>query len=148
MGSTGHGIYQRSNTGNVNNEVFGIARAVNFKGRVPDNSGLETPGDNKVTLKLPTITGDSVIFQFKLNKSGDKMTIIGYKDGVPEVKSKVQVDSTLPSLDKVIASGSKSEKINAVRMKDLFAKSTNVKEYQLAAIANKLLQHKRKRREN
>ena len=145
MGSTGHGIYSQSRTGNVNNETFGIVGAVNYKGRVPEKSGLDAVGANKVTLKLEANDGTNILFQFKLTKDSEEMTIIGYKDGVPEVRCKVQVDSGQPSLDKVIATGSSSEKANAVKMKDLFAKSTEVKENQLGAIAQKLLMHKKER---
>jgi hypothetical protein len=73
------------------------------------------------------------------------MTIIGYNNGNPVVKCKVAVDSGSPSLDRLLATGSKSEKLNAVKMKDLFAKSTTIKESQLSAIAHKLLENKAKR---
>lgn len=139
MGSTGHGIYKRSKTGNVNTETFDIAGAVNYKGKVPKDSGLDPVGSNKITLKLPAGKQSNILFQFKLSKSGEEMTIIGYKDGVPEIKSKVQVDAHYPSLDAVIATGSKSEKAQAMKMKDLMHKSSTMSEDQLSAIANKLL---------
>ena len=142
MGSTGHGIYNRSRTGNVNTETFGIDGAVNFKGKVPKGSGLDPVGSNKITLKLPAGRQSNIIFQFKLSKDSALMTIIGYKDGVPEVKCKVDVDSGHPSLDKVIAVGSKSEKLQAMKMKDLMHKSSTMSEDQLSAIANKLKKNK------
>jgi hypothetical protein len=142
MGSTGHGIYKRSKTGNVNTETFGIEGAVNYKGKVPKDSGLEPVGSNKITLKLPAGRQSNIIFQFKLSKDNSMMTIIGYKDGMPEVKCKVQVDSGHPSLDKVIAMGSKTEKMQAIKMKDLMHKSSKVSEDQLSAIANKLIRNK------
>lgn len=142
MGSTGHGIYKRSKTGNVNDETFGIAGAVNYKGKVPKNSGLDPVGSNKITLKLPAGKQSNILFQFKLNKDNSLMTIIGYKDGMPEVKCKVQVDSGNPSLNAVIATGSKSEKMQAIKMKDLMHKSSTVSEDQLSAIANKLIRSK------
>lgn len=144
MGSTGHGKYQYSRGGNVNNENFGILNAVNFKGKVPTDSGLEPVGSNKITLKVPATDKSTILFQFKLSKDNKTMTIIGFKDGVPEVKCKVAVDSGQPSLDKVIATGSSAQKQQAIKMKDLFSKSTNVKENQLGAIAQKLLQNKEK----
>lgn len=144
MGSTGHGKYQYSRGGNVNNENFGIMNAVNFKGKVPTDSGLEPVGSNKITLKVPSTDKSTILFQFKLSKDNDTMTIIGFKDGVPEVKCKVAVDSGQPSLDKVIANGSSAQKQQAIKMKDLFSKSTNVKENQLGAIAQKLLRNKEK----
>lgn len=142
MGSTGHGTYKQSRTGNVNTETFGIAGAVNYKGKVPQNSGLEPVGSNKITLKLPGLKQSNIIFQFKLSKDSEDMTIIGFKDGVPEVKCKVQVDSGHPSLNEVIANGSKTEKLQAIKMKDLMHQSSTVSEDQLSAIANKLLRNK------
>ena len=142
MGSTGHGIYKRSKSGNVNNETFGIAGAVNYKGKVPANSGLDPVGSNKITLKLPAGKQANILFQFKLNKDNSLMTIIGYKDGVPEVKCKVQVDAGQPSLDKVIAVGNKTEKMQAIKMKDLMHQSSTMSEDQLSSIANKLLRGK------
>lgn len=144
MGSTGHGKYQYSRGGNVNNENFGILNAVNFKGKVPTDSGLEPVGSNKITLKVPATDKSTILFQFKLSKDNKTMTIIGFKDGAPEVKCKVAVDSGQPSLDKVMATGSNAQKQQAIKMKDLFSKSTNVKENQLGAIAQKLLQNKEK----
>ena len=144
MGSTGHGKYQYSRGGNVNNENFGILNAVNFKGKVPTDSGLEPVGSNKITLKVPATDKSTILFQFKLSKDNKTMTIIGFKDGVPEVRGKVAVDSGQPSLDKVMATGSSAQKQQAIKMKDLFLKSTNVKENQLGAIAQKLLQNKEK----
>ena len=144
MGSTGHGKYQYSRGGNVNNENFGILNAVNFKGKVPTDSGLEPVGSNKITLKVPATDKSTILFQFKLSKDNKTMTIIGFKDGVPEVRCKVAVDSGQPSLDKVMATGSSAQKQQAIKMKDLFSKSTNVKENQLGAIAQKLLQNKEK----
>lgn len=141
MGSTGHGIFKRSRTG-INDETFGIAGAVNYKGKVPKNSGLDPVGSNKITLKLPAGKQSNILFQFKLNKDNSLMTIIGYKDGMPEVKCKVQVDAGHPSLNEVIATGSKSEKMQAIKMKDLMSKSSSMSEDQLGAIANKLIRSK------
>lgn len=144
MGSTGHGIYKQSRSGNVNDETFGIGGAVNYKGKVPDGSGLSPVGANKITLKLPFGKQSNILFQFKLTKDDKLMQITGYKDGVPEVKCKVAVDSGQPSLDKVIATGNKTEKSNAIKMKDLMHKSSKIDEYQLGAIAQKLLRNKNK----
>lgn len=142
MGSTGHGIYKKSKTGNVNTETFGIAGAVNYKGKVPKDSGLDPVGSNKITLKLPGLKQSNIIFQFKLSKDNEQMTIIGYKDGMPEVKCKVQVDSGHPSLNEVIATGNKKERMQAIKMKDLMHQSSKVSEDQLSAIANKLIRSK------
>lgn len=148
MGSTGHGSYKPPKSGAAGMDLFGVKGAVNFKGAVPENSGLEPVGANKVTLKVKADDGTNILFQFKLSKDAKLMTIIGYKNGVPEVKCKVAVDSGSPSLDTVIAEGSKAQKVQAVKMKDLFSKSTEVKENQLGSIANKLIQNKRKREGN
>ena len=142
MGSTGHGIYKKSNKGNVNDETFGIRGAVNFKGKVPADSGLSAPGSNKITLKLPTADKSNIIFQFKLTKDNKYMTIIGFRNSIPEVKCKVDVEAGNPSLDKLLANGSKAEKANALKMKDLMNKSSQVDENQLGSIAQKLLRKK------
>ena len=142
MGSTGRGSYGRKGQGEMSSETFGIPNAVVFKGKPPEDSGVEKPGSNKVTLKVPAVDGTNILFQFKLSKDNKLMTIIGYKNGVPEVKCKVAVDAGQPSLDKVMATGSKAEKANAVKMKDLFAKSEDIKENQLGAIAQELLRKK------
>jgi hypothetical protein len=73
------------------------------------------------------------------------MTIIGYNNSIPVVKCKVSVDAGSPSLDKLLATGNRTEKLNAVKMKDLFAKSTTIKESQLGSIAHKLLENRAKR---
>ena len=145
MGSTGHGIYKTSKTGNVGDETFGIANAVIFKGKVPENSGLEPVGQNRITLKVKADDGNNILFQFRLSKDNNMMTIIGYKSGIPEVKAKVAVDSGQPSLADVIKHGSKSQVNNAIKLRDLFQKSTDVKESQLGSIADKLIRNKRKR---
>lgn len=145
MGSTGHGTYQSSRSGNTGTETFGIAGAVRYTGKVPENSGLEPVGNNKVTLKLEARDKTNIIFQFKLSKDGEDMTIVGYNNAVPVVKCKVAVDAGSPSLDKLIAKGNRTERLNAVKMKDLFAKSTDIKESQLGSIAHKLLENKAKR---
>jgi hypothetical protein len=143
MGSTGRGTYASRKSKKIDNETFGIKGATAFKGKVPEGKGLEPVSPNKITLKIPAGNNDNVLFQFKLSKNNKLMTIIGYKNGVPEVKCKVQVDAGQPSLDKVIATGSKTEKMQAVKMKDLFAKSTEIKENQLGSIANSLLRKKK-----
>ena len=147
MGSTGRGTAGFRRPEQTSDETFGIKGAIPFKGKIPDNSGLEPVGSNKITLKIPATDGSNILFQFKLTKDNKYMTIIGYKNGVPEVKCKVQVDAGQPSLDKVMATGTASAKAQAVKMKDLFAKSTEVKEYQLGAIAQELLTDKQKKGE-
>ena len=145
MGSTGHGLYKSSKSGNTGTETFGIAGAVRYTGKVPTDSGLEPVGNNKVTLKLEAKDKTNILFQFKLTKDGKNMTIIGYNNSNPVVKCKVAVDAGQPSLDKLLVTGNRTERINAVKMKDLFAKSTQVKENQLGQIAHKLLENKAKR---
>lgn len=145
MGSTGHGLYKSSKSGNTGTETFGIAGAVRYAGKVPENSGLEPVGNNKITLKLEARDKSNILFQFRLSKDGENMIITGYNNSIPVVKCKVAVDSGSPSLDKLMATGSKAEKLNAVKMKDLFAKSTQIKESQLGSIAHKLLENKAKR---
>lgn len=143
MGSTGHSIYNKGSTGDNGSDNFGITGATSYKGEVPESSGLKKPGAGKITLKAKANDKSTVIFQFSLNKPGTEMTIVGFKDGKPQVKSKVAVDSGHPSLDTVIATGNKTEKQNAIRMKELFAESVKIKEGQLGAIAQQLLAKKR-----
>ena len=145
MGSTGHGLYKSSRSGNTGTETFGIAGAVRYTGKVPEDSGLEPVGNNKITLKLEAKDKSNILFQFKLTKDGENMIIVGYNNSMPVVKCKVAVDSGQPSLDKLLVTGNRTERINAVKMKDLFAKSTQVKESQLGQIAHKLLENKAKR---
>ena len=145
MGSTGHGLYNSSRSGNTGTETFGIAGAVRYTGKVPADSGLDPVGNNKITLKLQAKDKSNILFQFKLTKDEKFMTIIGYNNSNPVVKCKVAVDAGQPSLDKLLATGNRTERINAVKMKDLFAKSTQVKENQLGQIARKLIENKTKR---
>lgn len=145
MGSTGHGTYKSSRTGNTGTETFGIAGAVRYAGKVPDNSGLDPVGNNKITMKLEARDKTNILFQFKLSKDGENMIITGYNNSTPVVKCKVAVDAGSPSLDKLLATGNRTERLNAVKMKDLFAKSTQIKENQLSAIAHKLIEKKAKR---
>ena len=145
MGSTGHSLYNPVDEKGLDLDTYGIKGAVVYKGKIPENSGLEPVGANKITLKVPADDKTNILFQFRLSKDSKTMTILAYKNGVPEVRCKVAVDSGQPSLDRVIASGSKAQKIQATKMKDLFSKSTQIKENQLGSIANKLLETKRKR---
>lgn len=145
MGSTGHGLYKSSKSGNTGTETFGIAGAVRFTGKVPADSGLDQVGNNKITLKLEAKDKSNILFQFKLTKDGENMIIVGYNNSMPVVKCKVSVDAGQPSLDKLLVTGNRTERLNAVKMKDLFAKSTQVKESQLGQIAHKLLENKAKR---
>ena len=145
MGSTGHGLYKSSRSGNTGTETFGIAGAVRYTGKVPENSGLDPVGNNKITLKLEAKDKSNILFQFKLTKDGENMIIVGYNNSMPVVKCKVSVDAGQPSLDKLLVTGNRTERLNAVKMKDLFAKSTQVKENQLGQIAHKLLENKAKR---
>lgn len=148
MGSTGHGTFQSSKLGNVNNETFGIKGAVNFSGKVPANSGLDPVGSNKITLKIPINKQDNVIFQFKLSKDERWMFVTAYKNGIPEVKCKVKVDSASPSLNKLLTSSNASERSNALKMKELMSQSSTMDENKLTPIANKLLANKNKKGEN
>lgn len=148
MGSTGHGWYRPGVNGQPGEEIsYRGKEGIVYKGKIPAGSGLEPPSANKLTLKSIAADGNSILFQFKLNKDSTLMTIIGYKNGVPEVKCKVAVDAGYPSLDRVMASGSPGQKAQAVKMKDLFAKSTKVKENELGSIANQLIREKEKRGE-
>ena len=114
MGSTGHGLYKSSKSGNTGTETFGIAGAVRYAGKVPEGSGLEPVGNNKITLKLEAKDKSNILFQFKLTKDGENMTIIGYNNSNPVVKCKVAVDAGQPSLDKLLVTGNRTERINEI----------------------------------
>lgn len=148
MGSTGHSVIASSRTGNVNDETFGIKGAVNFSGKVPAGSGLEPVGSNKITVKIPLGKKDNVIFQFKLSKDDQWMFVTAYKNGIPEVKCKVKVDSASPSLNKLLTSPNASERANAIKMKELMSQSPNMDENKLTPIAHKLLNNKNKKGDN
>ena len=128
----------------LNTDTFGIKGAVVYRGKVPPNSDLKQPSGSYITLKIAQPGKDNIIFQFKLTRDRKLMNITGFKDGIPQVKCKVSVDSGNPSLNRVIASGSSSERAAAIKMKDLMSKSADVSEDQLGAIANKLLAHKKR----
>ena len=142
MGSTGHSLVSSSRTGNVNTETFGIGGAVNYKGKIPPGKGIEDVGSNKITLKVNSTRKQDIIFQFKLTKD-NRLSINGYDPNQPESRAHLIVSATAPSIDKVAASGSKSEKSNASKLKTMFTKSTEINEGQLYAIAQKLLSAKR-----
>ena len=146
MGSTGHSAFRGKGSRGIDNDTFGIAGAVVFKGKVTPASGLDKPSANRITLKVPSTGGDNILFQFRLSKDSKTMTIIGYRNSVPEIRSKVAVDSARPSLDKVMKEGSKAQQQQAVKMKDLFSKSTQIKENQLQSIAQTLLNKKKQKR--
>jgi hypothetical protein len=145
MGSTGRYFYDKSDDGNLFSENFKIGGAVTYKGKVPEGSGLDPVGGNKITIKVPADDKTNILFQFKLSKDSKLMTILAYKNGVPEVRCKVAVDSGKPSLDAIMKNGTSSQKLQATKMRNLFSRSTEVKENQLGSIANKLLENKRKR---
>ena len=144
MGSTGHSI-TTSKFGGSSETTFGVKGAVPFSGKVPINSGLEPPGSNKITLKMPINRQDNVIFQFKLSKDNKLMFITAYKNGVPEIRCKVSVDSVSPSLNKLLVSSKASERANALKIKELMSQTPNMDEGKLEPISKKLLAEKRKK---
>ena len=73
------------------------------------------------------------------------MVITAHDPNTPPVKAKVNVESLNPSIDDVIATGSHNQQLQAIKIKDMFAKSTTIKESQLSAIVNKLLRAKMKK---
>lgn len=147
MGSTGHASLTSSNAGGGSDLNFGIKGAVSYSGKVPINSGLEPVGSNKVTLKMPINRQDNVIFQFKLSKDNKLMFITAYKNGVPEVRCKVSVDSKSPDLNKLLNSPKASERSAALKMKELISQAPNMDEGKLDPISKKLLADKRKKGE-
>lgn len=145
MGATGRGINKLSRSGNVNNETFGIKGATNYKGALPKDTNLDKPGSGKVTLRVDTRDKLDIIFQFKLSKDGKYMTITAHDPNSPPVKAKVAVDAGLPSLDKVMASGTGAQRSQAMKIKHLMSKSSEISEDQLGSIARKLIKNKKSR---
>ena len=142
MGSTGHSLISTSRQGNVNNETFGIPGAVNYTGRVPAGKGIEKVGSNKITLKVRSTGNQDIIFQFKLTKD-NRMSINGFDPNKPESRAHLIVSATNPSIDKAAATGTKSDKTNADKLRRMFIKSQDINEGQLSQIAYKLLNAKR-----
>lgn len=140
MGSTGNSRY-RHNT--IMSDTFGIDNAVAYKGKIPHDSGLILhPDSDTSTLKFPINNKESILFQFRLSKDNKYMTIIGFRDGVPQEKAKLEVDSGNPSIDKVIASGKRSERLQAVKLKKLMHESGTLSENKLDDVATALIKKK------
>lgn len=142
MGATGHGILKTSRTGDVNISVFGVAGAVNYKGKIPHGKGLESVGANKITLKVASTDKQDILFQFKLTKD-NRLSINGYDPNMPESRAHLIVSATAPTLSD--NDFDKSEKREAQKLRIMMNKSTKMSESQLQAIANSLLQHKKER---
>lgn len=133
MGATGHSLFRRRSESASG--TFGIERAVVYRGSVPADSNLDTPSRNKLTLKVPADDGN-VLYQFKLSKDKQTMTVIGYLDGTHEVKAKVTVDAKRPSLDHT--GSSRQEIANVRKLRDLMSRSSVVSDEQLWQIARSL----------
>ena len=142
MGATGRGLFRTSRTGDVNTETFGIAGAVNYKGRIPRDKGLEDVGSTKITLKVNSTQKQDIYFQFKLTKD-NRLSINGYDPNQPESRAHLIVSAQSPSLAE--PDFDKSEKREAQKLRVMMNKSTKISEAQLQMIANKLLQHKKDR---
>lgn len=137
MGSTGHSVFQKSRTGNANKWTFNIPGAVNFKGKLPRGSGMEKPGTNKITLKVPN-GKDSMLFQFRLSKDNSVLHIYGYQGGENSFTSRVDVNPANPSLDYVMRVGKSYEQKNAYKLRRMMDKIDGFNEESLYQIARKL----------
>lgn len=122
--------------------TFDIPGAVNFKGKLPKNSGMYPPGSNKITLKIPTATNNSVLLQFRLNKDNSQLLIYGYKDSVPDVTAHVSLSAVHPSMDSILRMGSTSQKKNVTKLRELMSQAGSISETQFYAIIDKLLSAK------
>lgn len=142
MGSTGHSLIATSRKGNVNTSNFGVIGAVPYTGRIPAGKGLENVGANKITLKVASTGKQDIIFQFKLTKD-NRLSIKGFDPNHPESKAHLLVSSSNPSIDRAAAFGTSSDKLNAMKLKQMFTKSTKIDEGQLSQISQKLLSAKR-----
>lgn len=145
MGSTGHGFYKKSITGNVNTETFDVENAVNFKGKVPEHSGLDKPGNQRITLKLQSANKTTTLFQFRITKNDDALIMTGYRNSRPEVKSRIHLDATRPSIDRLLKSSSRGDRTNAEKMKKLMQDSSEIDDDTLLRIAQKLIKEKGRR---
>lgn len=141
MGSTGHGYYQKSRTGNVNSVTFDIADAINFKGRLPERSGMYPPANNRITLKIPTYDKDTALFQFRLNRDNTELIVYAYKDGINEQTAHVNLSAREPSLDALMRFGKNVEKKNAMKIRDLM-RNTKFSEDKFYDIVDKLVRAK------
>jgi len=137
VGSTGHSIYQKSRTGNVNNVTFDIPGAVNYKGKLPPGSGMYPPGSNRITLKVP-IGQDSALFQFRLNKDNTLLHINAYKEGFNGTTANLRLDAERPSLDHAMRSGLNVEQRNAMKVRNLFQQALVLDETFLYDVVKKL----------
>lgn len=146
MGSTGRASLRVVRIKKLNLDTKGIKESTQYRGRIPEDSGLEPVSNNRITLKTADTNNNAILFQFHLSKDNATMSVIGYRKGIPEIKAAVKVDAQRPSLDKVITSGSSAEQRQATKLKDLFAKSLEVKENHLTHISQELLARKLNRR--
>lgn len=144
MGSTGSGILKSSNRSALAGETFGIRGAKDYSGKIPASSGLEKTGPNKITLRVPSSDRQDIIFQFKLIDGNKNLSIRAYDPNQPS-KGKVSVTVSAPSLDTVIKTGDKTEKANALKIRDMMTKSSAISEAQLGQIAQRLKMNKKKR---
>lgn len=142
MGSTGHSLTWQSRTGNVNTETFGIDGAVNFKGKLPTNSGMDKVGNNRITLKVKSSDKLDILYQFKLTK--DNRLSISAFDPNTGTDASVILAGQFPSLDTALRTGLNKDRQSVNKIKTFMAKSSTIDEGQLRAIAEKLRTNKRK----
>ena len=135
MGATGSGILRRSNAYRIAGLDLGIPGARQYTGSVTRESSLEAPGEDKITLRIPSYDRQDILFQFRLSH-GD--LIIRAYDPNTGMKTKVELDSKNPSLDNAARNGDRTDRINVQKLRTLMNKSANVSESQFGMIADTL----------
>lgn len=134
MGATGSGILRRRNASRIEGLDF-IPGARQYTGSVTRESSLEAPGEDRLTLRLPSYDRQDVLFQFRI-KNG--MLIIRAYDPNTGMKTKVEVNANNPSLDVAARTGDHQDRVNVQKLRTLMNKSSNMNESQLGPIADML----------
>ena len=120
--------------------IYGIRGARRLEGTAPREAEFKDQGKDDVRIALSSEEDKDIIFQFKLNKSGDEMIIRAYDPNVPS-RGVTEVKTSQPSLDSVLndPNASPSDKSGALRIRDMMNRSkSGIKESSLARIANDL----------
>jgi len=120
--------------------IFGIRGARRLEGNAPREAEFKDQGKDDIRIALASEEDKDIIFQFKLNKSGNEMIIRAYDPNVPS-RGVTEVKTSSPSLDSVLndPNASPSDKSGALRIRDMMNRSkSGIKESSLARIANDL----------
>lgn len=144
MGATA--LANRKMYSNPDTKIFGIKFARRMQEKAPREAEFRDQGKDDIVVSVQSNEEKDIIFQFKLNKSGDEMIIRAYDPNIP-TKSTTEVKTSSPSLNSVIndPKSSPSEKSGALKIRDMMNRSkSGIKESSLARIANELKKKKAK----